>query len=87
MHQWKNFILLGQGVFWFNGTLALIPHCRLTDPVTDCLSRTALTLDNHVVFNLHGFFNFSHVFVLQGWTLTFLLYIFFYIFILASRYC
>jgi len=24
----------GQDVFWFNGTLALIPHFRLSDPVT-----------------------------------------------------
>jgi len=30
----------GQGVFWFNGSLALwtFPHCRLSDPVTYCLS-------------------------------------------------
>jgi len=32
----------------FHGTLAPFPHRHLSDPVTDCLSRTALTLDNHV---------------------------------------
>jgi len=57
------------------------PHCRLPDPVTDCLSGTALTLDNHVclicivffiMFCVAGIDSISN-FAFYTFTLTFLI--------------